>query len=73
MVLSARSGWMDFRDTLNGFITGEHLDKEGISLPPLMPATTEPAASTSSGLQLWVENVRVQKSVWRGGTSAVGL
>jgi RNA recognition motif-containing protein len=50
---------MPFRDMLNSFITGEAL--EGIDVPDLPVARKESveasASSSSSGLQLWIENL----------------
>ena len=58
-IIVPESGWMTFRDLLNSFITGEAT--EGVTMPdlpePMVGDMGGDMVDTSSGLQLWVENL----------------
>ena len=46
---------------LNGFITGEHVEKAGVPVPPIPSGMAVPGRvrreEASSGYQVWVENL----------------
>lgn len=52
-VIIPESGWISFRDQLNGFISGSHQTSAGIKPAP----APVPREESSSGQQVWVENL----------------